>query len=84
MTDGEARIIGTVKYTNVDATNRFYLTQAIQQLKDADRCSWKRAYDKNTKIEQCRRKHTNAMKKLKVKNRTPFVPPHDKGAEKEG
>ena len=86
MTDGEARIIGTVKYTNVDATNRFYLTKAIQQLKDADRCSWKlvRTYDKNTEIEKYRRKHTNAMKKLNVKNRTPFVPPHDKVAEKAG
>ena len=50
MTDGEARIIGMVKYTNVDSTNRFHLTEAIRQLKDADRCAWKlvRAYDKNT------------------------------------
>ena len=66
MTDGKARVIGTVKYTNIDATNHFYLTKAIQQLKDADRCSWKlvQAYDKNTEIEKLWRKHSNVMKRI--------------------
>ena len=43
-----------------------------------------RAYDKNPEIEKCRHNHTNAMKKVKAKKRTPFVAPHDKVAEKAG
>ena len=84
MTDGEARVIGTVKFTNVDATNRFFLTQAIQQLKDADRGSWKLvcAYDKADNLDELRRKHTNVMRKKPAKQRTPFVPPRNKVADK--
>jgi hypothetical protein len=40
FTDGEGKLIGTVKYTNVDATNRYYLFKAMEQMKDAERGSW--------------------------------------------
>jgi len=38
--DDGARMIGTVKFTNVDATNRYYLSQAIEKLKDSPRGTW--------------------------------------------
>jgi hypothetical protein len=34
ITDGEIRLVGTCCFNNVDATNRFYLKQAIKSLKN--------------------------------------------------
>jgi hypothetical protein len=39
FTDGEAHLIGTVKF-NVDATNQFHLRKGIEMLKNADQGSW--------------------------------------------
>jgi hypothetical protein len=39
ITDGEAHLCGTVWFTNVDATNRYYLKTAIKELKDKPRGS---------------------------------------------
>ena len=86
MTDGETRLIGTVKITNAVSTNHFYLTEAIKQLKDADRCAWKlvRAYDKVENLERLKRQHASAMRKLPVRERTVFVAPKDKIVENAG
>jgi hypothetical protein len=35
FTDGEAHLIGTVKFTNVDVTNRYHLSKAFESMKDA-------------------------------------------------
>jgi hypothetical protein len=40
MTDGNAFMIGTVKFTNVDAMNQIHLSTAIRNLKDAPRGAW--------------------------------------------
>jgi hypothetical protein len=48
FTDGEAYMIGTVKFTNVDATNRYYLAQAIERMKD--KTPWKLLF--GTSIQQ--------------------------------
>jgi len=40
FTDGESHLIGTIKFMNVDATNRYYLSKGMELLKNADRGSW--------------------------------------------
>ena len=86
ITDGEARICGTVKYTNVDATNRTYLLKGIEELKDAPRGSWKliQAFDKVTGLDKLRRRHVNEQKKLPKEQRLPFEAPKDNVAENAG
>ena len=56
ITDGECRLVGTVKFTNVDSTNRYYLFKAIEQLKNSPRGSWLlvRAYNKDPNYENWR------------------------------
>ena len=65
ITDGEAQLCGTVKLTNVDATNRRNLAQGIAMMKDAPRGNWKliRAYDKLPNLEVLRRRHAVEQKK---------------------
>ena len=48
ISDGEARLIGTVSCSTADATDRHYLSDAILGMKDAERGAWKlvRAYHK--------------------------------------
>ena len=86
ITDGEARLIGTVKYTNVDATNRTYLVEGIASMKDAPRGSWKliQAFDKVADLDKIRRKHATEQKKLPVAQRVAFVAPKDNVAENAG
>ena len=64
MTNGEARIIGTVRFTNVDATNWHHLKKAIKQLKDSVRGSWKlvRAFDKVENYDALCRAHASSQK----------------------
>ena len=71
MTDNEARMIGTVKFTNVDATNRKFLSEAIQTMQDAERGSWclVRAYDKVDNLEELRKKHLAREKTKTSKER---------------
>ena len=40
ITDNEARLIGTVKFTNVDSTNCRFLSEAMSMMKDTPRGSW--------------------------------------------
>jgi hypothetical protein len=86
ITDGEARLMGSVRFTNVDATNRFHLKNAIEALKNSPRGSWSlvRAYDKGPNYDQLQRSHAAAQRPLQKEQRTPFVPPMELIAEKCG
>jgi len=86
ITDNEARLCGTVKFTNVDSINRAHLTEAISLMKDATRGSWKlvQAYDKIPDLDKLRRKHIAAEKKKPASQRTQFVPPTELVAENAG
>ena len=55
-----------MKFTNVDATNRKYLSDAILQMKDAKRGAWKlvRAYNKVPDLAKLQRAHNARNKKL--------------------
>ncbi len=84
ITDGEARLIGTVKFTNVNAANRFHLKNAIELLKDRPHGSWAlvHAYDKVPNYDhQLQRSHAAAQRRVEKNNRTPFIPPMDLTAE---
>lgn len=37
LTDGEAKMVGTVKFTNLDATNHNRVSQGIECFKEANR-----------------------------------------------
>jgi hypothetical protein len=54
----EARLCGTVKFTNVDATNQQNLAQGISMMKDAPRESWTLigVYDKVPNLDVLKRK----------------------------
>ena len=86
ITDNEAKLIGTLKFTNVDATNRRYLSEAIAMMKDAPRGSWCLvcAYDKIPDLEKLRRKHADAEKKTTATQRTQFVAPTELVAKNAG
>ena len=87
MTDGEAKIIGTVKFTNIDSTNRRYVAEGVTKLKDCARGSWSviRAHDKHPDLDKLRRRHDAEQKKKKrKKSRTQFVPPCDLVVENAG
>jgi hypothetical protein len=40
ITDGDAHLCGTVRFTNIDGTNWYCLKTAIKDLKDKPRGSW--------------------------------------------
>jgi len=86
FTDGKAHIIGTVKFTNVDGTNRYYLSRAIETLKDASRGSWAvvQVFNKHRNYDQLRGQHAAQQRRVPAKDRTPFVPPLDSVAERTG
>jgi hypothetical protein len=54
FTDGEAKIVGTIKFTNLDATNHYRVSQGIEQLKGANRGEWVlvQAYNKHPEYER--------------------------------
>jgi hypothetical protein len=72
ITEGESRLIGTVQFSNVDATNRHYLKTAIEQLKESPRGSWLlvRAYDKVENYDQLQRQHAYVQRRLPKNQRT--------------
>jgi hypothetical protein len=79
MTNGEAKMIGTVRFSNVDCTNRFYLQQAIDLI-DAKPCgSWclVRAYDEHPELAAYQRQHQARNKDIEKSQRQKFVPPTD-------
>jgi len=63
FTDGEAHLIGTIKFTNVDATNRYYLSEGMELLKNADRGSWclVQAFHKHLDYEKLQNQHSTNM-----------------------
>ena len=86
ITDGEVRIIGTVKFTNVDGTNRPHLRKAIEDMKDAERGTWQllRVYNKHQDLLKLRKEHLSKMNKLPKNARTKFLPPKGETAENAG
>jgi hypothetical protein len=86
FTDGEAYMIGTVKFTNVDATNRYYLAQAIERMKDKPRGNWclVQAYNKHPDYDQLRNQHTAQQRRQSGSSRETFIPPLDNPAERAG
>jgi len=52
MKDGESRMIGTVRFTNIDCTNHFYVQKAIDLLDAKPHGSWclVRAYDEHPEL----------------------------------
>jgi hypothetical protein len=83
VTDGEARI---TKFTNVDASNRTYLSPTIEAMKDAECGFWKLvcAFDIADDIDKQRRQHAAMQKKKPKTERTPFIPMHEKVHPKAG
>jgi hypothetical protein len=77
MMDGEARMIGTVRFSNVDCTNRFYLQQAIDLIDAKPRGSWclVQAYDEHPELAACQRQHQARNKDIEKSQRQKFVPP---------
>jgi len=87
FTDGEARVIGTVKFTNVDGTNRYYLSKAIELMKDQSRGSWAlvQAYNKHPNYDQLRSQHASQQRRVRsASDRAAFVPPLDSNADRAG
>jgi hypothetical protein len=87
FTDGEAHMIGTVMFTNVDATNRSDLSKAIELLKDMERGSWAlvQAYDKHADYDCLRNSHASQQRRIATSfQRTSFVPPLDNIADRSG
>jgi hypothetical protein len=83
FTDGESRVIGTIKFTNVDGTNRYHLSKAMELMKDAPRGSWRlvQAYHKHPNYEKLQRDHSTQQRHLQPAERQPFMPPFDKVAD---
>lgn len=75
--DNEARLCGTIKFTNVDASNRPGLVVAIAKLEDAPRGKWLlvRAYDKISNYETLRRQYVARQKKLPQNEMSVFILP---------
>ena len=77
ITDGTSRVCGTIKFTNVDSTNRVYVRKGIAQLKNAPRGCWLlvRAYNPHPNLTDLRNKHNSEQKKQSPSDRVPFSPP---------
>jgi hypothetical protein len=86
FTDNEARIIGTVKFTNVDGTNRYHLSKAMELMKDMPRGSWAlvQCFDKHPDYERMRSQHASQQRRVRASDRTPFVPPLSNAADRVG
>jgi hypothetical protein len=86
FTDGEAYMIGTVKVTNVDATNRYYLAQAIERMKDKPSGNWclVQAYKKHFKYDRLRNQHTTQQRRQSSSSRESFIPSLDNPVERVG
>jgi hypothetical protein len=85
LTDGKAHFIGTVKFTNVDATNRYYLSKGMELLKNADRGRWclVQAFHKHPDYEKLQNQHTTNMPRQGSSSNaaTSFIPPPDNPAK---
>ncbi len=86
ISDGEAHLCGTVRFTNVDATNRYNLNTAIKDLKDKPRGTGflVRASNKVPNFDQLQCAHAAQQHRLPKQQRTPFIPPMEIVAENSG
>jgi hypothetical protein len=89
FTDNEAHLIGTVKFTNVDATNRNHLSKGMELLKNSLCGVWclVQAYHKHPDYECIWSQHSLQQRHLSstsTGSSTQFVPPLDWPAEKCG
>jgi hypothetical protein len=86
FTDEESRLIGTVKFTNVDSTNRYHLSKGVEMLKDARRGAWVlvQAFNKHPQFRKLQRDHATQQRQSQPALRQPFVPPFDHVAENSG
>ncbi len=85
--DGESPLIGTVKFTNVDATNRYYLSKAMETMKDKARGSWclVQVFEKHADYDRIRNQHALQQRRLSSDSgRQAFALPLDKAADKTG
>ena len=86
ITDGEARVIGTVKYTNVDGINRLHLSQGVQRMKDKEHGQWclVKACNQTNVLLAAKKKHEAAEKKKPAADRVAFELPEDSAATNAG
>jgi hypothetical protein len=88
FTDREAYVIGTEKFTNVDATNRYCLCKAIELLKNSSQGSWSlvQAYNKHPDYDCLCNQHSTQQGRLGSSSITMngFVPSLGKSADKCG
>jgi hypothetical protein len=79
MTDGEARMIGTIRMSLVDLTNWYWLEQAVDLISKKDRGSWclVRAYDEHPELAKLQRQHQAGMRGLPNHQKEKFIPPCD-------
>jgi hypothetical protein len=86
-TDNEAKLIGAVKFTNINGTNRYYLSRAMEQLKHASQGDWilVQAFDKHPNYECLHNVHAAAQcRQGSSRSRSPFIPPLDLIAHNSG
>jgi len=85
FTDGEAHLIGTVKFMNVDATNRYYLSKGMELLKNANRGSWcfVQAFHRHPDYEKLQNQRTTNIHRQGSSSNaaTLFIPPLDNPAK---
>jgi hypothetical protein len=74
FTDGESKIVGTVKFTNLDTTNHYRVSQGIEQLKDTNRGGRVKvqAYNKHSEYERLQNQH--AAQQHRLTSMSPFIP----------
>jgi hypothetical protein len=87
--DNEAHLIGTVKFTNMDATNRYHLSKGMELLQNSAHGAWclVQAYHKHPDYECIQNQHSSQQRHLSstsTGSSTPFVPPLDRPADKCG
>ena len=77
ITDGEARIIGTIKYNLVDSTNRLHLAKAMRMVEVQERGVWclVRCYNPVDDLEKLKREWVKQEKKKPEKKRKKIIAP---------
>lgn len=79
MRDGEARMIGTVHFSNIDWTNRFYLQKAIDEYDEKPWGCWclVRAYDEHPQLFTLQCQHEARTRDRNKNDKEWFIPPTD-------
>jgi len=75
MTDGETRIIGTVKHNLVDSTNRVHLAKAMRIVEGQERGTWclMRCYNPVDDFEKLKKEWVKQEKTKSEKKRKKFI-----------